>query len=280
MVESSNPDWQSYEELTAELVRRIGAADELRTLRLQRDVLMPGRATGNRIDVVWEFEQGSGRMLRLLFECRSYARRITQQALHSWRSVVDDVSEPGIETIGVMVTSTGYQAGAQRVADTYGIVICELRTPNAGDLSGRWQSVRLELRARTPYVRDLSVKASEQLSADASIDGALGEFVLDLGDGKSELLADNLLRGELGPLTEPPLAAHAVTRTFVPPVLLSRLDEPLARVWEITATVGEADAEPVTVETQAGEVAWVLANTLTGTHIWFAADGRIWQTPS
>jgi hypothetical protein len=44
--------WRSYEELTEELTRRIGAADEIATLRLERDVPMGGRATDNRIDVV------------------------------------------------------------------------------------------------------------------------------------------------------------------------------------------------------------------------------------
>jgi hypothetical protein len=55
-----------------------------------------------------------------------------QQALHGWRSVVDDVGEAGIETIGVMVTTAGYQSGAQRVADSYGIVILELRARPIG----------------------------------------------------------------------------------------------------------------------------------------------------
>lgn len=48
----------------------------------------------------------------------------------------------------------------------------------------------------------------------------------------------------------------------------------------IRATVGEAQAEPVVTETTAAEIAWMLADTLTGGHTWLAADGRIWQTPS
>jgi hypothetical protein len=34
-------------------------------------------------DEFWEFELVPGRVVRLLFECRSYKRRINQQALHS-----------------------------------------------------------------------------------------------------------------------------------------------------------------------------------------------------
>jgi hypothetical protein len=157
------PEWRSYEELTEQLIQRIGAADGIATRRLERDALMAGRANPNQIDVVWEFEDASGQAVRLLFECRSYQRRINQQAVHSWRGAVDDVAFDGVETVGVMVTSTGYQGGARRVADTYGIVICELRGPTAEDLANRITSVKVDLLIRSPYVTELSVKATEQL---------------------------------------------------------------------------------------------------------------------
>jgi hypothetical protein len=159
-------------------------------------------------------------------------------------------------------------------------VICELRTPNTGDLAGRWRSVRIELRTRMPQVTDLRLRATEQLVPNARLNGPLGEFLLDFDDGTSERLADHLLRGELAPLSEPPTASHPVIRTFASPVLLRRLEQPIARVWEITATVVEAAGAPVTIETPAAEIAWMLANTLTGAHTWFADDERIWQTPS
>jgi Restriction endonuclease len=274
------PEWRSYEELTEELVGWLGRAHGITTVRLERDVLLRGRATENRIDVLWEFRRPASQLVRILFECRSYARRINQQALHSWRSVVDDVSEVGIETIGVMVTTAGYQSGAQRVADSYGIVILELRAPTERDLANRWRSVRVELIARMPQVTDLAMDTTEQLAPGSTVNGALGEFVLDLTDGTRELLMDHLLRGELAVLADPPTEPHPVTRTFASPVLLRRSDERVARVTAIRATVGEAQAEPVVIETTAGEIAWMLADTLTGSHAWFATDGRMWQTPS
>lgn len=278
MAESPSPDWDSYEQLTEDLMRRIGAVDGIETLRLQRDVVLVGLATENQIDVVWEFKAASGRLVRLLFECRRYGRRITQQALHSWRSVVDDVSVAGVDTFGVMVTTTGYQAGAQRVADTYGIVICELRAPADEDLAGRVWSVRVQMTPRLPTATDLAVEATEQLGTDVSFNGVLGEFSLELADGIVSSLGDELLRGELGSLDEPPTAPHRVTRTYDPPVILRRVEEPIARVLQISATVGEVESAPTTIESQTGRIAWMLANTLTGGHTWFAEDGRIWQT--
>lgn len=280
VTNAASPQWRSYEEVTEELVGRLSAVSAVTTLRLERDVPVSGRANDNRIDVLWELQRASGERVRLLFECRSYARRINQQSLHSWRSIVDDVSEPGIETVGVMVTTTGYQSGALRVADTYGIVILELRAPTDRDLDNRWRSVRTELVIRMPQVTDLSVDATEQLGPDGNVNGGLGEFFLDLEDGTTEPLMDHLLRGELSSIREPPTEPHPVTRTFASPVLLKRGDEPIARVVQIRATVSEAQAEPVAVETSTAEIAWMLANTVTGSRIWFAADRRIWRTPS
>jgi hypothetical protein len=131
-----------------------------------------------------------------------------------------------------------------------------------------------------PQVTDLSVDATEQLGPDASVNGGLGEFFLDLEDGTSELLMDHLLRGELSSIEEPPTDPHPVTRTFASPVLLRHGEEPVARVVQIRATVSEAQAEPVVIETSTADIAWMLADTLTGSRIWFAADGRIWQTSS
>lgn len=280
VTDTTPPEWRSYQELTEHLMRRLGAVTGITTLRLEREVPLRGRANDNGIDVLWEFERASGERVRLLFECRSYARRINQQALHSWRSIVDDVAEPGIETIGVMVTTTGYQSGAQRVADTYEIVILELRAPTERDLANRWRSVRLELVFRSPHVTDLAVDATEQLGTDARLDGRLGDFFLELEDGTSERLADHLLRGELSSLDEPPTEPHPVTRTFAYPVLLRRGEEPVARIVRVTATVSEAQPPPVVIETPTAQIAWMLADTLTGSRTWFAADGRIWQTPS
>ena len=179
-----------------------------------------------------------------------------------------------------MVTTTGYQSGAQRVADSYGIVILELHVPTEHDLANRWRSIRIELVARMPQVSDLEVDAVEQLSPSSRLSGTLGRFVLEFGDGTTDLLMDHLLRGELGPLGEPPVDAHPVTRTFAPPALLRYGDQPQARVTELRATVGEAQAEPVLVQTPTGKVAWMLADSLGGSRTWFATDGRIWQTPS
>jgi hypothetical protein len=48
----SGPDGE-YEELTRSLVAALGQRMGVLTTRLERNVVMPGRATNNQIDVLW-----------------------------------------------------------------------------------------------------------------------------------------------------------------------------------------------------------------------------------
>ena len=280
MDDATPPGWDDYEKLTHELLGRLASVADIVMTRLERDVTLQGKATENRIDIVWEFADSTGELIRVIVECRSYSRRITQQALHSWRSVIDDVSVPGLTTVGVMVTTKGYQSGAQQVAESYGVVICELRLPNEADLANRATQVNVTIRPRFTHLTDLDAKAVEQ-SGGATFVGQLGQFFLDYDDGSSMRMLDLLLLGELTPVTQPPAPAHRIVRSFDSPVTLRHLDQGVAGVMEISATLTEVDASPILLEISGKErVAWMLANTLNGSHVWFAEDGKIWQTPN
>lgn len=77
---------------------------------------------------------------------------------------MDDVTEADVPTFGVMVTTTGYQSGARNVADTYGIVILELRQPTDVDLADRVLEVNIMVEFRIPRVVDLEVEVVSALS--------------------------------------------------------------------------------------------------------------------
>lgn len=273
--------WKDYEELTRTLVETFARVTGVQTTRLERNVELPGTATVNQIDVVWEFRDDSGAPFRVLFECRSYASRITQQALHSWRSVVDDSAASAITTVGVMVTKTGYQSGAQRVAETYGLIICELRAPTAQDLANRVSRVEITIQPRFPKITDFNLVPTQMLSTSMTVTGPLSEFFIERHDGTTVSVQELLLDGELSIAGDPPMPAHRVARAFDPPVVLKQLDGPIALVAEVSATVEEVDSAPIAIVVGALErVAWMVADTINGSHVWFAHDGTIWQTPS
>lgn len=263
-----------YEQLTQWIVDRLASDAPVHTIRIERDVRLQGTATKSQVDVLWTYEDG-GRTHTVLFECRSYARALTQQALFAWSGVIRDLQPSLGSCEGVMVTTTGYQRGAQAVADTCDIVILELRRPTDKDLDGRLLGINVELRLRTPFVRDVQVDAAELLSRQTEFRAWGTDVELEHFDGSRELIADVMLRGELSAITELPTPAHAVVRSFDPPVKLIVEGKPRALIRSINATVGETEAQPVRFEAGGRDrLAWMLKDTLTGTRAWFAQDGQ------
>jgi hypothetical protein len=274
------PQWNSYEELTNELLDRLARAAGIQTTRLERNVVMQGRSTANQIDVLWEFLDANGLPGRMLFECRSYASAIKQQAVHSWRSVVDDIAVDDVATVGVMATTTGYQSGAQNVAETYGIVILELREPSKDDTANRLWGIDVTLRPRLPRIVDFQVDAVEALSDRREVRALGSELMIEDGVGGRQAALEMLFAGEMNDINGPPTPFHRVVRSFDPPRVVFVEGEPLARVRAIAATVGEIDGDPFEFRFGGLEnIAWMLKNTLSEARVWFAHDGRIWSTP-
>jgi hypothetical protein len=273
------PKWTSYEEVTREVVDRLARAHGVQTTRLDRNVTLKGRATANQIDVLWEFVDANAQPGRLVFECRSYAGKIRQQAMHSWRSVVDDVAVDGVATVGVMVTTIGYQSGAQDVADTYGVVTLELREPTPADTEDRVWTIEVSILPRLRRVVDFEVDAIEMLSGQEGVAVPGDDLLIEDGGGGLVQALDLLFEGETNGMREPPTPFHRVVRPFDPPRTLFVEGQPLARVRSVAAVIGEIDGEPF--EFRVGglqSVAWMLKNTLSGQRVWFAEDGRIWST--
>jgi Restriction endonuclease len=76
-------------------------------------------------------------------KARNYSRKITLETIKSFKGVLDDVG-PGK---GIMVTKTGYQSGARKFAQHYGISLKLLQSPKPEDLE--------RMRLTIPYDRSL-----------------------------------------------------------------------------------------------------------------------------
>lgn len=276
---ADQPQWGSYEDVTREVVDRLARAAGVQTTRLERNVVMRGRATANQIDVLWEFVDANGSPARVVFECRSYSTAIKQQALHSWRSVVDDITVDHVATVGVMVTTTGYQSGAQGVAETYDIVILELREPDEADAADRVWEINVALRPRLPRVANFRIDPVEVSSGQREVRVLGSDLMIEDGKGAQQNALQVLLAGELNTIHGPPTPFHEVVRQFEPARVLFIDGAPLARVRAIAATVGEVDGDPFEFRVGGLEhIAWMLKDTLTGARVWFANDGRVWST--
>jgi hypothetical protein len=128
------------------------------------------------------------------------------------------LDSPDMPTLGVMVTVTGYQSGAQRVVDTYGVVILHLREPTDQDVERRLMEIQVLLTIRIPYIGpDVRMEATQELAElpPGPIDACDCELLR--ADGSTVPLADFLWSGELRGFDEPAVVPHRITRTFTPP---------------------------------------------------------------
>lgn len=265
-----------YERLTEYVTRLISRRSPWSTTRLVHDVTLSGRSGPNQIDVLWEFVSPSGTPQRIVFECRKYRNPLKRKDVFAWRGVVEDIDTPELPTMGVMVTSTDYQSGARQVAETYGVVILQLREPTDHDIQGRMMEIGLLVSVRMPTVlTNIEVAACEELNPTPTGQIPVDAYDLVHADGRRERLDVLLWAGELAGLDQPPTPLHRVKKTFDPPATLLFEETPLLRVVSVTATVGEVEVDPVSL-TIGGrdQIAWMVANVLDGTRVWFTHDER------
>jgi hypothetical protein len=264
-----------YEDLTKSVVDALSRIPGIQTARLERDVLLSGRATQHQIDVLWEI---AGPPYRVIFECRHYSTRLKQKDLLAFKGVVDDLRDDHSPVYGVMVTRTGYQSGARKVADTYGITILELRVPEERDTSGRAVAISLQVKPRMPFLRDLEIEPSPGVEL-APIEARLGDIELITRVGSRTPLSAIMMNGELAALDEPPSPAHQVTRIFDPPATLIVEGREMGEIRRVRGIVGEEAVAPIDVRLGGREhLAHVLVDALGGERAWFTVDGRVVTT--
>lgn len=118
-----------YERFTQEIYQQLVNLDVVRTTKVQHDVKLEGRSGHmHQIDVYWEYEI-AGNKHRVAIECKNYNTLVPIGKVRDFKGVLDDLN--GVN--GIMVTKVGYQEGAKKYAQEYGISLKELRTPRYGE---------------------------------------------------------------------------------------------------------------------------------------------------
>ena len=124
----NNPNTE-YERFTQEIYQQLVNLDVVRTTKVQHDVKLEGRSgQKHQIDVYWEYEI-AGNKHRVAIECKNYNSLVPIGKVRDFKGVLDDLN--GVN--GIMVTKVGYQEGAKKYAQEYGISLKELRTPRYGE---------------------------------------------------------------------------------------------------------------------------------------------------
>jgi Restriction endonuclease len=268
---------EEYEQLTKGIVERLNRQDVFRTDRVAQNEVIIGRSGPNQIDVIWEGAVNETRE-RWVFECRHYKNPIKRKDLHAFRGVVDDISDD-LPTRGYMVTKTGYQRGAKKVAETYGITIIELREPTSEDLNGRILGFTLNFTMRGVVVDDVEYEFAEGEVFD---DYAPAEILTARGnDGVDRPLLFFIADGEVNEMDKPPRERHFVDKSFEPPLEVD-FDEPEPlHVTRIRCYVGQSETRGTrNIGPGADGVAWMVKDVIGGSRAWFARDGKFWISPT
>lgn len=134
-----------YEQLTQSIYQAILQNESSNNIQVEHNVDITGRSgVAHQIDVLWRFRQ-AGIEHTVLIECKNYASSVNLEKVRNFFGVIHDIGNAQ----GLIVTKTGYQSGAARFANYYGIGLRELRKPNDHDWQGRIKDIHITITAKT-----------------------------------------------------------------------------------------------------------------------------------
>ncbi len=158
-----------YEKFAQEIYQGLINAQGIETIVVQHNVKLLGKSgQEHQIDVYWEYEI-AGIKHKVAIECKNYNNAVPIGKVRDFYGVLSDLNN----VAGIMVTKVGYQEGAKKYADTYGISLKELRTPNDQDWDGRIKSIGIQLKivmanikSRLPLLDEEWIKANVKFPED------------------------------------------------------------------------------------------------------------------
>lgn len=148
MAENQNTE---YELFAKEIYETLHKAEGINTINVQHNIkLMGSSGCEHQIDVYWEFEM-VGITHRVAIECKNYTSNVSIGKIRDFHGVLSDVG--GIQ--GIFVTKKGFQKGAKKYAENYGIKLMELRFPEGDDWKGRIKDIHINMTILKPVINDV-----------------------------------------------------------------------------------------------------------------------------
>jgi len=140
-----------FELFTQRVYQKLVNNDVLKPTKVQHNVKLQGRSgCKHQIDVYWEYEK-NGQFHRVVIECKNYKSPISIGKVRDFYGVLADLND---NIKGVMVSSIGFQKGAKKYAEEYGISLRELRAPTRDDIAGEITTIFHIDRTRCLYLID------------------------------------------------------------------------------------------------------------------------------
>ena len=118
-----------YERFTREVCERLALFKGMESSSVLHNVKLKGKSGHeHQVDVFWEYKK-DGEEHRVAIECKNYNKKIPIGRVRDFFGVLHDVGD----IKGIMACKEGYQEGAKKFADYYGISLMELRAPKDGE---------------------------------------------------------------------------------------------------------------------------------------------------
>lgn len=138
-----------YEKFTQEIYQTLINAQGVDTIDVKHNVKLKGKSgQEHQIDVYWEYEI-AGVKHKVAIEYKNYSSEVSIGKVRDFYSVLSDLTNVN----GIMVTKVGYQSGARKFADFYGINLKELRFPNDDDWKGRIKTIVFQMQMVVPHIK-------------------------------------------------------------------------------------------------------------------------------
>ena len=133
-----------YEIFAQDIYQTLLDSEDIKPIKIQHNVDLEGRSgCKHQIDVFWEYEI-AGVTHRVAIECKNYnTSDVPIGRIRDFFGALIDIGNIN----GIFVCKKGYQSGAIKFAEYYGINLKELRVPVDSDWEGRIQTIQINLSA-------------------------------------------------------------------------------------------------------------------------------------
>ncbi len=138
-----------YEKFTQEIYQTLINIQGIDNIEVKHNIKLKGKSgQEHQIDVYWEYEI-AGIIHKVAIECKNYSNEVSIGKVRDFHSVLSDLNNVN----GIMVTKVGYQSGAKKFADYYGINLKELRFPHNKDWEGRIKTIVFQMKMVLPNIK-------------------------------------------------------------------------------------------------------------------------------
>ena len=161
----------AYEHLVQRIFQAILRQEFVRNIDVRNNLRLTGIITNHQIDIFWEFEVG-GINYKTVVEVKDWNQPVGQGELMKFKAILDDL--PG-QPRGILVSRSGFQAGARRFASSNGLVLYELRKPTERDLRGRIRALDLTFVSYHPMTSNIALVHDDEWRVSEAVKLGLRE---------------------------------------------------------------------------------------------------------